>query len=150
MLFQSSSSLTRLPGRYLLTTRDQHLVTDSMKSRGGPGEAWSAGELLAGALVSCCNALIEFAANERNMALQDLRVQASCAPDENKPGHYAHVTLEIFIDGPTQAQAEELVSVFTTVCPIYGSLHRGAPVHVQLNGKPLHGQAQRLATEGAA
>ncbi|MFA7394177.1 MAG: OsmC family protein [Pigmentiphaga sp.] len=139
MLFQASSSLTRLPGRYLLTTRDQHLVTDSMKSRGGPGEAWSAGELLAGALVSCCNALVESAATEKNIALDNLRIQASCEPDENKMGHYAYVRLEIFIDGPTPAQAEELVTVFTTVCPIYGSLTRGAPVTVQLNGKPFHG-----------
>lgn len=139
MLFHASSALTRLPGRYLLTTRDQHLVTDSMKSRGGPGEAWSAGELLAGALVSCCNAIVESAANEKSMALDDLRIQASAEPDESKPGHYSYVRLEIHIDGPAQAQAEELVTVFTTICPIYGSLKRGAPVTVQLNGKPFHG-----------
>lgn len=138
MLFQASSSLTRRSGRYLLTTRDQHLVTDAMKSRGGPGEAWSAGELLAGALVSCCNALIEFAANEKDIVLDDLRIQASCEPDENKLGHYAYVKLDIAIDGPTHEQAEELVAVFTAVCPIYGSLDRGAPVTVRLNGRPFN------------
>lgn len=139
MLFQTASSLTRTPGRYLLTTRDQHLVTDSMKSRGGPGDAWSAGELLAGALVSCCNALIESAAVERGITLNDLRVQASCEPDENKAGHYSYVRLEIQVDGPSQVQAEELTTFFATICPIYGSLKRGAPMTVVLNGKPFNG-----------
>lgn len=139
MLFEASSILTRVSGRYVLTTRDQHLVTDSMKSRGGPGEAWSAGELLVAALVSCCNALIESAANERGLSLNDLRIKGSCEPDEGKPGHYAYVLLEIHIAGPTHEQAHELVTVFTTVCPIYGSLNRGAPVTVLLNGSQVNG-----------
>lgn len=139
MLFQASSMLTRVSGRYVLSTRDQHLVTDSMKSRGGPGEAWSAGELLIASLVSCCNAIIESASNERAFALDDLRIKGSCEPDEGKLGHYAYVQLEIHIVGPTNAQAHELVSCFTTVCPIYGSLNRGAPVTVLLNGQPFNG-----------
>ncbi|RJG00994.1 OsmC family protein [Noviherbaspirillum sedimenti] len=134
-MFTATSALTRQTGRYLLSARDQHLVADATQSRGGPGEAWSAGELLLSALLTCANAVIQSVALERNIALLDARIDGSCEADPERQGHYAHIRLDIQLDGPSQEEAEELVFAFTAVCPIYGSLSRGAPVSLALNGK---------------
>jgi len=128
------ANLTRQPGRYLLSTRDQHLVADATASRGGPGEAWTAAELLLGALLTCAQAVVESTARTTGVTLRDARIEAESEPDADKPGHYAFIRLRFELHGPTQAQAEELVAAFTSVCPIYGSLSRGAPVTVTVRG----------------
>jgi len=136
-MFSTSSTLTRQSGRYLLHSRDQHLVADATQTRGGPGEAWSAGELLLAALLTCANAVIESEALARKIALVDLQIDGSCKADAERKGHYSSIRLAITIAGPAQEQAEELVDAFTSVCPIYGSLSRGAPVSLTVNGKQI-------------
>lgn len=133
-MYSVTSALSRQNGRYLLSARDQHLVADATRSRGGPGEAWSAGELLLSALITCANAVIESVALERGIALRDARVDASCAADEERAGHYAYIRLAFHLQGPLQEEAEQLVAAFTSICPIYGTLSRGAPVTIAVNG----------------
>ena len=125
-----TAQLSRQPGRYLLSARDQHLVADASPARGGSGQGWSAQELLLAALLTCAQAVIEDEARQDNLDLRDLRLQADSQIDENRPGHYEWIRLELHFTGLTQAQAESLTGRFTTVCPIYGSLSRGAPLSV--------------------
>lgn len=128
----ATSRLSRQPGRYLLQTRDQHLVADASTGRGGHGQAWQAAELLLGALITCSNAVIEDEAGKAGIALPGLEINASCEPDEQKPGHYLYIRLDYLFSGVSQEQADTLVEAFKQVCPIYGSLSRGAPVSISV------------------
>ncbi|MGO3741219.1 OsmC family protein [Kerstersia sp.] len=127
-VIHSTSRLSAQPGRFLLNARDQHLVTDASPGRGGQGQAWQAAELLLGALQTCSHAVIDAEARQRGWAGYGLEIAAACEADEARPGHYRYIELTYRFTGLSQAQAEELVQVFVQVCPIYGSLSRGAPV----------------------
>lgn len=122
-------------GRYLLSAREQHLIADATASRGGPGEAWLAAELLLAALATCAQAVIESSAREQGVALRAVRVNGEAEADEARPGHYAFVRLDFELDGATDDQARALVGVYLEICPIYGSVSRGAPVSVTIRGR---------------
>lgn len=128
-----TSQLSGQAGRYLLQTRDQHLVVDASTSRGGEGQAWQAAELLLGALLTCSDAVIDDEARKAGLVLSGLKITASCEPDEQKPGHYQYIRLNYLFSGVSQEQADTLVEAFRQVCPIYGSLSRGAPVEISVN-----------------
>ena len=125
-----TSHLSGQQGRFLLQARDQHLVVDSSQARGGPGQAWQAAELLLGALVTCSNAVITEQARLDNVLLLNLSIQTSCDPDPDQPGHYKFIQLDYLFSNVSQINAEKWVNQFTLVCPIYGSLSRGAPVQI--------------------
>lgn len=128
----STSRLSAQAGRFLLNARDQHLVVDASPGRGGQGQAWQAAELLLGALQTCSHAVIDDEARRRGWLHYGLEIHAQCEADETRSGHYRYIELKYRFSGLTQAQAEELVRVFTDVCPIYGSLSRGAPVTLRV------------------
>ena len=125
-----TSHLSGQQGRFLLQARDQHLVVDASQTRGGPGEAWQAAELLMGALVTCSNAVITEQARLDGVALPALSIDASCEPDPDQPGHYRFIQLNYLFSDTSQTHAEKWVNQFKLVCPIYGSLSRGAPVSI--------------------
>lgn len=125
-------------GRYLLSARDQHLVADATASRGGPGEAWLAGELLLAALATCAHAVIESSAREQGLTLSRVVVTGDSEADEAQPGHYGHVHLAFTLTGVDDAQANALVGEYLRICPIYGSVSRGAPVTVQIVAQAAH------------
>ncbi|OZI74874.1 OsmC family protein [Bordetella genomosp. 12] len=128
------STTIGLQGRYLLSARDQHLVADATPSRGGPGQAWLAAELLLAALATCAQAVIESSAREQAVVLRCVRVHGEAEADEARPGHYAFVRLDFELEGATQEEARALVGVYLNICPIYGSVSRGAPVTVNIRG----------------
>lgn len=132
--------LSRQPGRFVLSARDQLLIADASLARGGSAQAWSAQELLLAGLQTCALAVIEDEARQAQFGLLDVQIDGQLQIDEERPGHYQWIRLALHLIGVTQAQAEQLVAHFTTVCPIYGSLSRGAAVSVQvtsaLSGDP--------------
>jgi uncharacterized OsmC-like protein len=133
---QVNATTTTTFGRFLLSTRNQHLVADATTARGGPGEAWTAAELLLAALLTCAHAVLAANARESGTALSGTNIFADSEPDADRPGHYAHIRLHFELHGVTQAEADALVASFTAVCPIYGSLSRGAPVSVEVIAMP--------------
>ena len=127
------SQLSPEAGRYLLSARDQHLVVDASESRGGKGEAWQAAELLLGALQTCSHAVIGDEAAKRNLNGYGLKIEARSETDDERPGYYRAIDLVYRFSGLSTTQAEELVNAFTAVCPIYGSLARGAHVTIAIH-----------------
>lgn len=136
MSFTVTSQLTSAPGRFLLQARQQHLVVDSSTERGGAGEAWQAAELLLGALITCSNAVITEQARNSEQALPDLQITASCEADKDNPGHYLYIRLDYLFSGVELSTAQHWVDAFTNICPIYGSLSRGAPVQITVHTQP--------------
>lgn len=127
-----SSTTIGHTGRYLLSARDQHLVADATPSRGGAGEAWLAGELLLAALATCAHAVIESSAHAQGWTLTRVEITGDSETDGAEPGHYARVHLGFTLTGVTDAQATELVDEYLRICPIYGSVSRGAPVTIDI------------------
>lgn len=120
------------PGTWLLKSRHNYLVSSATPERGGTGEPWVAGELLVAALASCAASIVAHAAARDGVALHHLDVAAASARDENEAGRYASITLDFDLRGPTREEAERLVEEFQAACPIYGTLSRGAPLHVSI------------------
>lgn len=126
------SRLSGQPGRFLLQARDQHLVVDASVGRGGLAQAWQAAELLLAALQTCSHAVIDDEARQLGLNGYSLHIEADCENDEDRPGHYRYLSLDYHFQGVSQEQAQDLVARFQAVCPIYGSLTRGAPVSVRV------------------
>ncbi|MGW6333242.1 OsmC family protein [Nocardia rhamnosiphila] len=129
------------PGRFIVSARANHLVSDS---RLVGGEAIHAGELLLAALASCALANIENRAAAEGVPAVRVTATASHTRDEGDPTYYRRTVLEIGITGVGDAQGWALVDNFVATCPIYNTVRRGSGIDVTLNG------SGRPETAGAA
>ncbi len=122
------------PGRFVLSARGNHFVSDS---RLADGEAVHAGELLLSALASCALANIEHNAASDGLELDALTARASHVRGTDDPTVYDRTLLELEIHGPGVRDAEELATKFVATCPIYNTIRRGSGVELRLNGRGL-------------
>lgn len=118
---------TDIPGRFLVTARTNHFVSDS---RTGPAEAVQAGELLLSALASCSLGNIQLHAAERGFGLTGGRADVSYQRDPQDPTRYTYLRIELLLEGVGQDEADILAGLFTGSCPIYNTLRRGGTVEV--------------------
>ncbi|GGL32000.1 OsmC family protein [Nocardia jinanensis] len=119
------------PGRFIVSARANHLVSDS---RPAEGEAIHAGELLLAALASCALANIENRAAETGFAGVRVTATASHTRHEDDPTYYRRTLLEIGIEGAGDPDGWALVDNFVATCPIYNTVRRGSGIEVVLNG----------------
>lgn len=136
------------PGRFIVSARNNHLVSDS---RLAGGEAIHAGELLLGALASCALANIENRAAAVGLPGVRVTAMASHTRDEDDPTYYRRTVLEIGIAGAGVADGWALVDNFAATCPIYNTVRRGSGIEVVLNGRgrpEAAGSARRDGTDG--
>lgn len=118
---------TETTGRFLLTARTNHFVSDA---RSGPAEAVQAGELLLSSLASCSLSNIQLHAQERKSGLTDAEADISFARDLEDSTRYAYIRLDLRLAGVTQDEAETLAGLFAGSCPIYNTLRRGGNVEL--------------------
>lgn len=121
-----------IPGRYLLSARTDHFVSDLRASAGGPGEAVRAAELLIGALVACALSSVEGKAGELGLVLEGVTIEASATRDPDDGTRYSDITLTVTIVGPDREVQQSLVDAFVATCPIYNTIRRGGPISVTL------------------
>ncbi|MGW5382398.1 OsmC family protein [Nocardia sp. NPDC003963] len=126
------------PGRFIVSARANHLVSDSRLTG---GEAIHAGELLLAALASCALANIENHAAELGLSAVRVAATASHTRNEDAPTYYRHTLLEIGIDGVGEADGRALVDNFVATCPIYNTILRGSGIEIVLNGSIRPGAA---------
>lgn len=126
---RASARAAGLQGRYIVSSRHNHLVTDGRVSQGGPGDAFFAGELLLGSLVSCAVGLVL----KRTLELggTDAQVAAQFLRDLDDPTRFKEMTLDFTFTGLDEGQAADAVAYFTSRCPIYNTLHRGGPITIR-------------------
>jgi len=115
-------------GRFLISARQNHFVSDARVSAGGPGEAVQAGELLLSSLASCGLALVQKEADVRGVRLAQAEVAVSFERDPEDCTRYRAITLDFAVRGVPQQTAQALVDAFTGACPIYNTLRRGGPI----------------------
>jgi uncharacterized OsmC-like protein len=125
----ATGSLTGQPGRYLLSARTNHLVSDS---RYGPSEAITAGELLVAALASCALSNVTLHGTELGTNITDARVEVASERDPDDETRYRAITITVDIPHAPRPQAQEVVTRFTATCPIYNTISRGGPISVAL------------------
>ncbi|MEV6166476.1 OsmC family protein [Streptomyces sp. NPDC052052] len=116
---------TDTQGRFLVTARTNHFVSDA---RTGPGEAVQAGELLLSALASCSLGNVQLHAEERGSGLTGGRAEVSFQRDPQDPTRYVYLRIELLLEGVDQDEADVLVGLFTGSCPIYNTLRRGGRI----------------------
>jgi len=134
----AGSRLSNEPGRALITTRGQHLVTDSPPPLGGPNEAPNPVELLLAALAACATFVCERAARETGIPLTAVNVTAAGDFDPRgvcgepvDPGFQA-IRLRFEMSGPDSTQQAALLTAFQSRCPIYTTLARAVPIELVL------------------
>lgn len=129
-----SGRTTDVQGRFLVSAGTNHFVTDS---RGGPDEAVQAGELLLSSLASCALGNIQTHSRERGSGLTRGAVTVSFERDPDDGTRYRRIRLDIHLEGVSPAEADELVRLFTSTCPIYNTLRRGGATEVAVTtGRP--------------
>jgi uncharacterized OsmC-like protein len=125
-----SATTTDTVGRFVLTARQVHVVTDASVARGGPAEALQAAELLLGSLATCGLALITDAARKRESALTGATARASYTVDPQDRTRFSILRLHFSLAGVARGEAEVLVQAFTDGCPIYNTIVRTTPAEI--------------------
>lgn len=123
-------------GRFLVSARQHHFVSDTKATAGGPGDAVQAGELLLASLASCGLGLVQKTAREREVALKEAEVEVSFERDPEDGTRYAAIRLGFVLEGVDLATARMLVDAFTGACPIYNTLRRGGPIEAAVAVRP--------------
>ena len=115
-------------GRFLVSARQHHFISDAKAAAGGPGDAVQAGELLLASLASCGLGLVQKTAREHELPLEGAEVEVSFERDPQDGTRYAAVRLAFVLEGVDLPAAQRLVDAFTGTCPIYNTLRRGGPI----------------------
>ncbi|MNK68089.1 OsmC-like protein [compost metagenome] len=115
-------------GRFLVSARHHHFVSDTKVAAGGPGDAVQAGELLLASLASCGLGLVQKTARERDVSLTGAEATVSFEREPNDGTRYTAIRLGFVLDGVDLDTARSLVDAFTSACPIYNTLGRGGPI----------------------
>lgn len=123
---------TNVQGIWLSQARSQLLLSGATPGNGGSDATWYAGELLLAALNTCATSLLHAAATERGLVLQSVLITAESVRDGSQPDRYSRLHLHFELNGVNSTQAGELVESFTSQCPIYGTVSRGAPTSVSI------------------
>jgi uncharacterized OsmC-like protein len=126
---RASGVTTGVPGRFVMSTRSAHIVSDATTRRGGAGEAFVAQELFLASLATCALAVIDDEARKAGVRPRiSVEVESEIDPDQG-PGYRA-ARLAFRFEGVAQEQAETFVAAFVAVCPIYYTLARTTPVTI--------------------
>ena len=125
-----SATTTDTAGRFVLTARQVHVVTDASAARGGPGEALQAAELFLASLATCGLAMVTEAARTRESALTGATARTSYTVHPEDRTRFSIVRLHFRLAGVGRAEAEELVRAFIEGCPIYNTIARTTPAEI--------------------
>lgn len=119
-------------GRFILSARSNHFVSDARVLQGGPGEATSAGEFLLAGLVSCGLGLVHANARANGEPRPDVTLTAEFLRDPQDSTRFASLTLVFAFRGIDRVAAQRHVEHFTSRCPIYNTLRPGGPIEVRI------------------
>jgi uncharacterized OsmC-like protein len=104
------STSTGTVGRAQSTAHDARIMLDS--SSRPQGDAFTNSEAFLAGVSSCGVTLIEMYAKETGVPMTGMAVTIEGTRTAAKPNRYARVHMSFEIRGVTQAQADELVSIY--------------------------------------
>lgn len=91
-------------GRYLVSARTNHFVSDQRVAVGGPGEAINAGELLLSSLGSCSLGLMQKTAKEQGIVLREAGSEVSFRRHASDPTQYEWIRIAVRLSGVTAGE----------------------------------------------
>ncbi len=128
---QIVASSTAGLGRYVIEGEKVAFLSDSA-SRGetiAPGPV----DLLLTALGVCALGSVQRRAGELEIELPDpVSAEVTSTRNEEYPTWFELVLIRVRVPGVAQDVAEELVSHFTSNCPIFNTVRRGGPIAVEV------------------
>lgn len=121
---------TRLAGRYIVSARQNHFITDRRPTSGGPGEAPAPAELLLASLVSCLLAIVQTELQKQSDGDPAIRASALAERDPYEVRRFSKIKVEIAVQGLAEPATESLVDIFRDTCPIFNTLSQGCSVEI--------------------
>ena len=115
---------TGIYGRVIGSVRGTQIVVDATKTRGGPGEAPTSVEVFLAGLLACGTVICETQAKDLGIPLRKATFHAK---SEYTKAIFANIDITVSMEGVTRAEAERLVEVYATECPIYRLAKLSAP-----------------------
>src|SRR5215212_5501385 len=99
-------------GRTLNSARANHFVIDSTS---GPAEAMTSGEAFLAGISSCGVNVVTSAARQRAVPLNRAQVEIDGVRSAQNTADFLRIDVRFSLDGPTTAQANELVQHWQSV-----------------------------------
>jgi|YelNatPaOPRAMG01_1025707.scaffolds.fasta_scaffold09373_6 uncharacterized OsmC-like protein len=107
---------TGLPGRHILSARQNHLIFDDTVGHGGPGEAINALELFLGGITGCATMMVERIARAENVPLKHVEVsmEATIDTEAKHPGPpvLASARMRFRMAGVPEDKARQMVEIY--------------------------------------
>lgn len=134
-----TATLTTVPGRAIVSVRNNNFVIDSPGALGGPNEEFNPLDLLLAAQGTCGVFLVEKVAQDGGLPLTaaSVGVEADFNPQGLRDGsvspHIQAMRVHFAIAGVDSAQAQTLVDAWVKRCPIYNTLIRATEIAVSIN-----------------
>src|SRR5260221_7490296 len=100
---------TNIPGRFLVSARNVHVVGDASGARGGTGEAFVAAEFMLSALATCGLAIVTDEARKRGITANSTSVDTTYTVDPEDRTRFRRVAMRFQFAGVAQAEADALV-----------------------------------------
>lgn len=113
--------------RMISSFRGRHLVADAPAYAGGPGEAATPPELLLSAVGACALGMFDLICQRDNIPLKGCAVDIesyldSSSRSEGEVSVFDKITIEFVFKNITSEEAQELIKIYQSSCPIYGSV----------------------------
>ena len=118
-----------VPGRVLASVRGTQIAVDATKTRGGPGEAPTSVEVFLAGLLACGALIVETQARDHNIPLKKATFHVDA---EYTKAIFSHINIRAKLEGVSRSQAEQLIGVYTSECPIFRLASLGAPTTLTL------------------
>jgi uncharacterized OsmC-like protein len=122
-----TGTTTQRWGRFILSAGAKHIVADATALRGGPGEAFGAGELVMASLCSCGLALVVEAARDHGLPLAEAQIECSYVTDPEDRTRMSELVAVLRVAGVDLTAGQQLLDAFIKVCPIWNTLARSTP-----------------------
>lgn len=107
---------TGIPGRHIVSARQNHFIFDDMAGHGGPGEAVNALELFMGGITGCATMMVERLAKAENIPLKSVEVTMDASFDTEAmhegPAILTAAHVHFRIAGVPEAKARAMVETY--------------------------------------
>ncbi|MDY6991194.1 MAG: OsmC family protein [Pseudomonadota bacterium] len=134
-IYQARTYSSGTRGRAICNSRQHHFIADDVDQ-----DELTAGEYFLTGLTACAVNMLERVAPEHDIVLKHIEVRAEgCYHRSAQPQAvtlFQYVNLAFDFQGITEAQAQELVSIYKSRCPLYGTVATAIPqVHIEITVK---------------
>jgi|GEM_PF-530766 uncharacterized OsmC-like protein len=132
------SASTHIFGRTLNSARIHHFIIDGTNE---PTEELTPVEVFLSSVSSCAVQQVERFAREEGIGLDRVEASIEGIRTHEDPSVFQSVSLRVDVFGPSQKDAEALVTRFRGRCPLFRTLSKAVDVDVEVLSHPSETQS---------